>query len=54
MAATPKKKDRHDDSEISLRDVALNFQPYGEYNKDYEVTKSCRLLHPNRATHDFS
>jgi len=23
------------------------FQPYGEYNKGYEVTKSCRLLHPN-------
>ena len=23
------------------------FQPCGEYNRGYEVTKSCRLLHPN-------
>ena len=34
-------------SEISLRDVALNFSPNGEYNKDYEVTLGCTSLNPN-------
>ncbi len=37
-------------SEFFLRfatERCTKIQPYGEYNKDYEVTLGCTSLHPN-------